>query len=330
MRAGDRPSMRSAAISLGAFVLLTACAGARPGQNGRVSLTHPAGAQSGRMTGLIGRPFGVAVTPSGAVYVTQQDANSVARYSLSSLESAGATVPVGADPGDVIFNRAGTRAYASTFYGGKVHVIDVATGSQTALYPIGSNAYRLALSGDESRLFVSTVSGTVASVPTSGTGASLFVFLGGSVQGIAVSPSGSTLYATSTSGNVYRIDPATLAIQTTRKLGLTLQGIAVAPNGSELYVANEGGSLLVLDATTLATLAAVPLRGDGFGVAVTPDGAQIYVTSASAGRLTIVDRATRAVTSTLSLGGVPRRVAFDATGATAVVANEFNWVDVIK
>src|SRR4029079_13466402 len=101
---------------------------------------------------------------------------------------------------------------------------------QASCSPPGAHADRLACPGDDPRLFVSTVSGTVASVPTSGTGASLFVFLGGSVQGIALSPSGSTLYATSTSGNVYRIDPTTLAIQTTRKLGLTLQGIAVAPD----------------------------------------------------------------------------------------------------
>lgn len=319
---------------VGVSLVLVACGSAGvsspdgPGPQGS-SLTHPAGNISGKITGLGGRPFGIAVSASGTVYVTQQDANSVARYSLSSMGAAGAPISVTADPGDVIFNRAGTRAYASTFYGGNVHVIDVASGSQAAVYPIGSNAYRLALSGDESRLFVSTVNGTLHSVPTSG-GTQSVVALNGSVQGIAVNPVGGALFATTTSGNVYRIDPVTLGIQATRTVAPQLQAIAVGPTGTELYVASEQGSLFVLDATSLATLATVSVGCDAFGVAVTPDGAKVYVTCPGFGQLTIIDRPTRTVTSALTLSGTPRRIAFDATGATAVIANEYNWVDVVK
>jgi hypothetical protein len=30
------------------------------------------------------------------------------------------------------------------------------------------------------------------------------------------------------------------------------------------------------------------------------------------------------------VGGVPRRIAFDASGSTALISNENNWVDVIR
>jgi len=66
-----------------------------------------------------------------------------------------------------------------------------------------------------------------------------------------------------------------------------------------------------------------------FGMALTPDGQQLYAASSS-GTLTIIDRATRTVVNSLYLGGTPRRIAFDEKGFTAVVANEGNWVDVIK
>jgi YVTN family beta-propeller protein len=65
-------------------------------------------------------------------------------------------------------------------------------------------------------------------------------------------------------------------------------------------------------------------------MALSPDGAHLYAASASPGTLSIIDRATRTVVNTLTLGGRPRRVAFDASGATALVANEGNWVDVIR
>ena len=64
----------------------------------------------------------------------------------------------------MIFNRAGTVAYVSTFYGNIVHFIDVSSGRQTAAVPFGENTYRLALSADESRLFVTSVTGTLSSV----------------------------------------------------------------------------------------------------------------------------------------------------------------------
>src|SRR5213079_906684 len=115
--------LSSLTVVMSVSLLLVACGGASstgPGGGGG-SLKHPSGISGGKMTGLTGRPFGIAVNSSGTVYVTQQDANSVARFTLSTLSSAGTPVAVTADPGDVIFNRAGTRAYASTFFGGQVH-----------------------------------------------------------------------------------------------------------------------------------------------------------------------------------------------------------------
>jgi len=290
----------------------------------------PVAPQITTISGLAGRPFGVAVSPNGTIYVTQQDVNSVARLSLTTSGVAGAPILVSEDPGDVIFNRAGTVAYVSTFYGNKVHVIDVATGNQTAVVSFPQNAYRLALSADESKLFVTSVTGRLSSFPTTSPSTlPTSVLLGGSLQGIALSPSGTSLYVTSTDGRIVRLDPATLATVASGTVSGRLQDVAVSPDGAELYVADELGAVLVVDAATLTTKASVAVAAGAFGLELTPDGKRIYVASTS-GQLTVIDRVTRAIVAQVTLGGLPRRIAFDAAGTTAVIANESNWVNLVR
>jgi len=59
--------------------------------------------------------------------------------------------------------------------------------------------------------------------------------------------------------------------------------------------------------------------GSGYGLGITPDGAQLYLTDPLSGRLAIIDQKSLATIQILTLGGEPRNVAFDATGATGVV-----------
>ena len=63
-------------------------------------------------------------------------------------------------------------------------------------------------------------------------------------------------------------------------------------------------------------------------MALSPDGTQLYV--AKDGNVTIVDRASLSTVTTVPVGGIARRVAFDRHGLHAVVANEGGWVDVIQ
>lgn len=65
------------------------------------------------------------------------------------------------------------------------------------------------------------------------------------------------------------------------------------------------------------------------GITVSPDGTQIYVAMFDS-KLALVDRATRTVVATLTLGGIPLGVACDPTGSTAFVVNLEGWVDVIR
>lgn len=295
-----------------------------------LAVTHPQGVLAGQVVSFSGRPFGIDVSPQGLVLVTEQDANAVAGFRTIDPSQPIVPYPVTADPGDVIFNDKGTRAYASTFFGGKVHVINTETGVATDTIPIGANAYRLAINHDGSRLYVTTVYGDVNAVRLVAGYPTTSINLGSSIQGIALSADGRALYVSSTSGAIWRLDPLTLQVQATGFVGGTPQELLISPDGTELYVGNEQGGVIVVNAATLATTTTIPIPYYIFGMALTPDGSRLYAASAYSGTVTIIERRSRKVLNTLTLGGQPRRVAFDAAGTTAFVANEGNWVDVIK
>lgn len=312
------------ALSLAVVVTVVGCA----------STSHaparPDGTLGTRITGLSGRPFGIRVSPAGAVLVTQQDANSVARFDVGD-GAREISIPVGLDPGDVVFNRDGSRAFVSAFIGGGLHVIDVAQNRQVAGIRIASNAYRLAMLPDDSRLFVTSTNGKVYVVEPAEPRVTDSISLSGALQGIALSRSGRTLVVTSVQGGVWTIDAATLQVLRSNVVPGGLQDVAIAADEREIYVANEKFGVDVLDGATLARKHRIALTEFApFGLALTPDGSELYLTSPTTGTARIVDVRSRTVVYTFTLRGTPRRIAFDATGRTAYIANEADWVDVIR
>ena len=279
---------------------------------------------------LTGRPFAVRVSSKGHVLVTQKDANHVASFPATAIAPE-ASILVGRDPGDVLFNRDGSKAFVSALMGGGLHLIDVAQRRHLTSIRIASNAYRLALTPDESRLFVTSTNGKVYAVDPGVPAVVDSVALTGPIQGIAIGKSGKTLVVTSTQGGVWLIDPATLRVLRTNVLTGVLQDVAISADETEIYVANEKLGVQILDGTTLARKQGIAIPGfEAFGLALTPDDRELYLTSPSTGTVKIVDRRARTVIYTLNLGGTPRRIAFDPSGRTAFIANEANWVDVIK
>lgn len=303
---------------------------ASPRRAGRAP-THPSGVLTARVVNVVGRPFAVRVSARNVVYVTEQDANAVAQFNLNDL-MPGAAIAVGKDPGDVVFNRAGTTALVSGFHDGTVRILDVTHGRSTRLVPISRNAYRLALSRDETGAFVTSTNGRLYAIDLNGDSVTRSVHLGGVLNGLAFLPASNTLIVSSTTGTIWKVDAATLqVIGSPATDGGRLQDVAIAPDESEIYASSEDGWVVVLDAATLEQKQRVTLpRLSPFGLAVTPDGAQLYVTSPQTGDLAVIDRATLRVVKTIKLGGMPRRVAFDKRGRIAVIANEENWVDLVR
>ena len=241
------------------------------------------------------------------------------------------SIPVGVDPGDVVFNRDGSRAYVSAFISGGLHVIDVLKNRQIISIRISNNAYRLAMMPDDSRLFVTSTNGNVYVVDPAVPRVVDSVRLGGSLQGIALSRSGKTLVVTSTQGGVWLVDAATLQVLRSNVVPGGLQDVAITSDEREIYVANERFGVDVLDGETLARKDRIALTEFApFGLALTRDESEIYLTSPTTGTARIVDIRSRTAIYSFTLRGTPRRIAFDASGRTAYIANEADWVDVIR
>ncbi|HEY7394265.1 MAG TPA: YncE family protein [Gemmatimonadaceae bacterium] len=294
------------------------------------SLTHPAVAGNTviRIIGLGGRPFGLTVTASGDVFVTEQDLNRAVRS--DSLGGRPANLASGRDPGDVVVSRGGT-AFVSGFFDGTITVMNLSNNTVTKTVNVSSsNAYRVVLSKDESELFVTSNDGHLYAMNTSTWTVTGSIQTSAS-QGLTLNHAGTRLYASATSGAISRLDLPGLTTGKSTSLSCAAQDVALAADDSELYVACEEGRVMVLDPVTLAAKDSVSLSGAApFGLAVSPDNAQLYVASAMTGSLTIIDRATRSVIRTLTLLGMPRRVAFNRLGNRAYVSNEAGWIDVIE
>ncbi len=277
-----------------------------------------------------GRPFGVTISPQGVLYVTEQDSAAIDRIALPGLSPAG-TVAVGADPGEVIFNAAGTTAWSANVNGRSISVIDVAAGTVTKTFSLSVSPYRIRLSPDETRLYASTTAGTVL-VLDPATGATQATIAAGAAaaNGMVLSPDGSHLYVTATSaGTIADIDTKTNTVARTLSVPGVLQDIGISPDGTTLYVADQDGALDVVNVASGAVTTSLPLNS-AFGLQVSPHGYFVAVGDPSDGKVFVYDRVLLRLVGQFTLAGTLRRIAFDSAGTTLAVASEANAVYVMR
>ena len=269
---------------------------------------------------LTGRPYGVAVSGAGVIYVAKIGTSSLARGNLATRRFP-STVFVGSTPPHVVFNPEGTTAYATLQTGQALAVVDVASNRRTAKVPLASDGFNLIVSPNGRRVYVTTANGTLYVITAITNQVVTTLFVGAAANGLAWSPDGSVLYVSSRdAGTVVAINRSTNTITRTYTVGGMPQRLVVAPDGSELYVANEVSGLDVVKVASGA-VTSIPFGTAGYGVGLTPGGGRLYVTLPQAGEVRVLNRTTRRLVKTLFIGGTPRNVAF-ATNGTALVTNE--------
>jgi YVTN family beta-propeller protein len=269
---------------------------------------------------MTGRPYGVAVSRSSVVYVTRLDAGLMTRIDLPVIAFSG-HVAVGSYPTDVAFDPTGTRAYVTNQGSQNVGVVNVATNAQIDVIPVGASPFQVLVSPDGARLYVTTNANDLLVFNLPSTTLHVRYQFAAASAGLAFHPNGVLLYGTTIGGLIYEINTATdsgRAVSTTGHL----QDIAVSRDGAELYIANETGAMEVRSTTTLARLALVPVATGAYGLRLTPDGTQLYAGIAFGGEVRVIDRASRTLVRTISIGTDPRRIAFDRYGRTAVITEQ--------
>jgi YVTN family beta-propeller protein len=284
----------------------------------------------GQIVEVTGRPYALAVSSQNVVYVGRLDAGAVMRFNATNT-TAVETINVGSVPTELAFDATGATAYVTNQGSQTVSVVNVATNTQTRTIPVTGSPFAIAVSPDGSRIYVTTNANKVYAIDpaTGAVGGELAT--GETANGLALNADGSKLYvSTRDGGSVMELDAATMTLLRTFNAGTRTQGVLVAPDNSELYVVTEVGQLLFFNLATGALSATLDLNGNGgFGIAYSPDKTKLYVTVMGIGTVRVVDRATRAITKSWYVDGIPRRIGVTSDG-TIVVANEAGYVSWLK
>jgi YVTN family beta-propeller protein len=285
---------------------------------------HPS-AFNQRGVSLGSRPYGIAVGPDGAVFVTQLDAHSVTRMSLPDL-SIKKTIAVGATPTGIASTPASGDLVVTNQFDASVGIIDASSNSQIQTVAAPATTFRVILNRQGTRAYATASNGQLLVVDLTTRSALGTIGIPAAANGLAWGPDSTKLYVSSMGGVVSVIDAASGQTLGTVQTNGVMQDLAVAPDGSELYVADESGhSVDIFSLPQLAPTQTIALANGAFGLALTPDGSRLYVTQPGGHRITVIDRATRQTVANIDLattGSIPRRIAFDRFGATAVVSDE--------
>ncbi len=206
----------------------------------------------------------------------------------------------------LVFNRYGSTAYGTSYYGGQVSVINVSTGSVTKTIRVGAYPSGIALNPSDTMLYITNKgSGTISVINTT-TNTVVKNLTGFSYPtGIAISPSGSTLYVANSNnggaGTVSIVNTSTGSLLATIPVGYNPMGITLNPSGTLLYVANYGSSTVsVIDTATDAVIATISGIYSPWGATFNPSGTFAYIYNPGSG-VYVIDTATSSVVDTFAV-----------------------------
>ena len=276
---------------------------------------------------LPSRPYGIAASTGGAVFVSHLDAGKTTRVSPA-IRRFGAETAVGSTPTDIAINPAGTRAYVANQFSRSVSVIDVATNGVVATFPVTGDPFKVAVSPDGSALYVGTNAGRAFKLDAA-TGAPLgSVSTGHTPFGFAFGTGDLMYISTWDAGSVLEVDSRTMEVRRIFETGGRAQELAISPDRSELYVANEALSRIeVWNIASGTRTAIIPVNGGPFGLIIEPDGSHLWASLPQVGRVALIDRTARTVQKSYDLGGRTRRIAYDPASNIVMVTNEAGWLD---
>jgi YVTN family beta-propeller protein len=317
----------SAVAHLVAVLVIAAAACSNDMGPGTGALKHPVGVVSGSPL-VASRPFAVAISANDIAYVGRQDVPFLQASALPDTAFAD-SVLVGSDPTDIAFNLLGTTAFVTNQFSGTVGFVTVSAGVSTDSVRIPGAPFRI-LASPAGQVFVSSNNDSVYALGVSSKSIVHRWGFNAPVNGLAMTPSGAVLYASSIGGMLYRLNANGSGTIDSAQIGGKPQDVALSPNGQELYLANESGSLEIRNPLSLARIDTIAGAAGAFGLKPTPDGAQLYATYPGSGVIRIIDLGNRTVGATLAVGGMPRRIAFNRAGDTALIPNEAGFVTVVR
>src|SRR5215471_17735501 len=187
-------------------------------------------------------------------------------------------------------------------------------------------------------------SGTVSVINTTASPPTVVatVAVGTFPNGVSISPDGMRAYVANHGSNTVSVIDTTTAPPSVLATVPGLNGpygIAVHPNGMLAYVVNTSGSTVsVIDTdstsptfnTVVATVSLTGSTGSPWpGLAISPDGTRAYVAVSGSNTVAVIDADSASptfntVVTSITVGNLPRGIAFSSDGNRAYVTNSNN------
>lgn len=215
--------------------------------------------------------------------------------------------------------------------GNAVTFVNADTRRVFAYVPVGWNPHDIAVSPDQSRIYVVNYRGGQFGAGTISVLSStsrheidrLDFYPYGSFHGLACARSGVYLYAASeTRRQVLEINLLSRLIERTFTLphGMPHQ-VALDPTETRLYVTDATGPTLFAVSLTGGDVQETRVGNGPEGVAIAPDGSALWVANRDDGTVTVLDPFTLVPILTTGSGRAPVRIALDPDGNRAYVVN---------
>ncbi len=230
------------------------------------------------------------------------------------------------------------HVYVSNSLNNTVTVIDAATNLMTATIPVGVGPIDLAADSD-STVYVLNGDNTVSVVNTETDAVSSTISLAIPFvyqiypSAIAMNPNQSAVYVGEdrAADGLLDINAATKSMSI--MAGTRVTSMTVSPDGSAVY-AWLNAELLesVSTATGKGTaLLNAPANSSPAGMAVSPNGATLYLAYSGTNSISVIDIATKEITSAIPVGIQPSSIAVSHDGGTLYVTNSVsNTVSVVN
>jgi YVTN family beta-propeller protein len=232
-------------------------------------------------------PYDVAFNAAGSTaYVTNLYDHTVGVINTSTQTQV-TTFPVPGGAVRVLLGPGETKLYVTLDNGG-LTVLNSTSGAVDTTIQLGAVALNgVALTSDRSRLYVSSVGGTVSEINTASDILARSFTPGGTPQDLVVGRGDSTLYLADEAGWV----AAWNLKSWTRTDSIPVPaafGLALTPDGAQLWVTETGaGEIAVIDCASRTVIATIPVLGRPRHLAMTPDGKTAVVAN-EAGAVQII------------------------------------------
>jgi YVTN family beta-propeller protein len=208
-------------------------------------------------------------------------------FDVRNLDKPVATLPAGKHPAHVITDREGQRAFVTSSEENAITVLDIAR--RTVIGKIGTQA---------------------------------------SPHGLRPSPDGRELYVANVGdGSVSVVDTTTLKAVARIPVGKAPVQVGFTPDGRQVYVSlRDENRVAIIDVATRRVIGKVDVARNPIQLYATSDGKSMYVanqgsTKTPDDKVSIIDLASRKVTTTVTTGLGAHGVVVEDSGQTAFVTN---------